>query len=671
MADMEARQTRPPRRRFVGKRKSNAPVANEMEDGVLVQKNRPTSLAGRLVNQIPEEIMNDEDINAAIKLLPSNYNFEIHKTIWHIRKNESKHVALQMPEGLLMFACTISDILERFCGVATLVMGDVTYGACCVDDFTARALGCDFLVHYGHSCLVPVDITTIKALYIFVDIGIDIRHLINTLRRNMPTNSHLAMVGTIQFVASIQSIRQDLEDESQPVHYRVTVPQAKPLSPGEILGCTAPKLASDVDAIVYVGDGRFHLESIMIANPNIDAYRYDPYSKKFTLEKYEHVEMKTMRHDAIRKARKAKKYGLILGTLGRQGSPKVLENLEKQLRNAGKSFTILLLSEIFPAKLAQLADIEAWVQIACPRLSIDWGYAFEAPLLSPYEVSVALNNIEWKEDYPMDFYANDSLGGWTPNHGKARPLRQNRRQKVPDPAMNIEERAVETLPDGTSTFSQDQDAWNVKPDTVMTIPEVRISDQVIKRDSTSSPSTPDESVETPLSSVSNESNVWEDSDEDHRHHTWDLETASRDQMRLKEQHEKAGYRDGISKAKIEANQIGFDENYKSTSGIGIRAGWALGVLLSLKPILQDEAQMKTLSDTIDQLKDDLKVQTAFSQRQLFDEHGRMARVPEIVEKAVALALQLSAESGLKLSTPWRSQSCFESEPLSTAKDQSC
>jgi len=32
-------------------------------------------------------------------------------------------------------------------------MGDVTYGACCVDDFTARALDVDLLVHYGHSCL--------------------------------------------------------------------------------------------------------------------------------------------------------------------------------------------------------------------------------------------------------------------------------------------------------------------------------------------------------------------------------------------------------------------------------------------------------------------------------------------------------------------------------------
>ena len=30
-----------------------------------------------------------------------------------------------------------------------VVLGDVTYGACCVDDLTAKAVGADFLVHYG------------------------------------------------------------------------------------------------------------------------------------------------------------------------------------------------------------------------------------------------------------------------------------------------------------------------------------------------------------------------------------------------------------------------------------------------------------------------------------------------------------------------------------------
>ena len=35
----------------------------------------------------------------------------------------------------------------------------------------------------------------------------------------------------------------------------------------------------DTDSLVYLGDGRFHLASAMIANPHLAAYRYDPYSK--------------------------------------------------------------------------------------------------------------------------------------------------------------------------------------------------------------------------------------------------------------------------------------------------------------------------------------------------------------------------------------------------------
>ena len=53
-------------------------------------------------------------LNGAIEaLLPGNYNFEIHKTIHQIRKNEAACVALQMPDGLTLWATAISDIIER------------------------------------------------------------------------------------------------------------------------------------------------------------------------------------------------------------------------------------------------------------------------------------------------------------------------------------------------------------------------------------------------------------------------------------------------------------------------------------------------------------------------------------------------------------------------------
>lgn len=99
----------------------------------------------------------------------------------------------------------------------------------------------------------------------------------------LPTK--LALVSTIQFVAAVQTLKGQLEVELPPLEgdgeelvegeigegavrrmmkedklvderklwrgkYEVVVPQTKPLSPGEILGCTAPKLAADVDALL-------------------------------------------------------------------------------------------------------------------------------------------------------------------------------------------------------------------------------------------------------------------------------------------------------------------------------------------------------------------------------------------------------------------------------------
>ena len=41
---------------------------------------------------------------------------------------------------------------------------------------------------------------------------------------------------------------------------------------------------------------------------------------------------------------------------------------------------------------------------------------------------VALSETEWQSTYPMDFYANESLGEWTVNNEKHRPKRTNIKQ---------------------------------------------------------------------------------------------------------------------------------------------------------------------------------------------------------------------------------------------------
>ena len=91
--------------------------------------------------------------------------------------------------------------------------------------------------------------------------------------------------------------------------------------------------------------------------------RYDPYAKVLTRETYAHEKMKALRRDSVRRAAKAKRWGLVLGTLGRQGNPDVLRHVQSLLRGMQLPYVTVLLSEVFPAKLAAFPDVEAWVQV--------------------------------------------------------------------------------------------------------------------------------------------------------------------------------------------------------------------------------------------------------------------------------------------------------------------
>lgn len=77
----------------------------------------------------------------------------------------------------------------------------------------------------------------------------------------------------------------------------------------------------------------------------------------FTREYYDFDQMKSNRQKQIEKSirpkpdKEADNYGLILSTLGRQGSPKIMENLMKKLEQLNKNYFLVFMSEIFPSKL--------------------------------------------------------------------------------------------------------------------------------------------------------------------------------------------------------------------------------------------------------------------------------------------------------------------------------
>ena len=159
-------------------------------------------------------------------------------------------------------------------------------------------------------------------------------------------------------------------------------------------GCTSPQL-TEADAVIYLGDGRFHLESMMISNPALPAYRYDPYSKvsgiflspygltrlcRFSVSKNtitpacmssDRTQLNVLpRLNALASCWVRYRYLVVpaealthSGTLGRQGNPKVLSYLQESLTSAGIAHVVVLLSEIFPDKLKKFTGVDAWIQV--------------------------------------------------------------------------------------------------------------------------------------------------------------------------------------------------------------------------------------------------------------------------------------------------------------------
>jgi 2-(3-amino-3-carboxypropyl)histidine synthase len=166
----------------------------------------------------------------------------------------------------------------------------------------------------------------------------------------------------------------------------------------------------------------------MISNPHIDAfYRYDPYGKALTVEVYQHRKMKDLRWAAVERARSAKTFGIVLGTLGRQGNPAIVQRIREVLASHGRRHFVVLLSEISPQKLGLLGTsaVDAWIQVACPRLSVDWGHFLsEKPVLTPYELFCCMNEASWQDAYPMDYYSQTG-GPWSNYHGGNSERRMN------------------------------------------------------------------------------------------------------------------------------------------------------------------------------------------------------------------------------------------------------
>jgi 2-(3-amino-3-carboxypropyl)histidine synthase len=319
-----------------------------------------------------------------------------------IIKREAKRVLIQLPEGLKDEGSRLASIVEQ-AGAIAIVSADPCYGACDLVTLEAKNLGIDLIVHYGHSPMLKEGWT--QVLYIEAKAKVSPQVAVERAIPFLENWSKIGLVTTVQHVHTLEEAKKLLLKSGKTVaigdagHVKYS---------GQVTGCdytNAKAVSKEVEAFLLIGGGRFHAIGVALATvkPTIVANPYE--GRAYNVDK-EVRKIVNQRWGSISEGKEAKKFGVLIGLKSGQRRLELAMGIKEKLEKSGRNTTLLALREITPEALFQFPRIEAFVNTACPRVSIDDKTRFSKSVLTPNETLVVLGEMSWEELCKKGWFEN-------------------------------------------------------------------------------------------------------------------------------------------------------------------------------------------------------------------------------------------------------------------------
>jgi len=323
----------------------------------------------------------------------TTFDLEAERLIEEVRKRQAKRVFIQLPEGLKAEGPRLASVVER-AGALAVVSADPCYGACDMAFQDAQSLGADLLVHYGHSEMTRQE--WMPTIYFEAKAVVSVKSAVGKALPLLKPWKNVGLVTTVQHADMLGEARLTLLEAGK----SVTIGDSGRMKyAGQVVGCdysNAEAVAQDVEAFLFVGGGRFHAIGVALATmkPTVVA---DPYERRAYTVENEVKKIMKQRSASISEAKQAVKFGVLIGLKSGQKRLNAALGIKEKLGKVGKKATLLALREVTPEALMQFPIIEAFVNTACPRASLDDASRFLKPVLTPNEILVVLGESTWEE----------------------------------------------------------------------------------------------------------------------------------------------------------------------------------------------------------------------------------------------------------------------------------
>lgn len=322
-----------------------------------------------------------------------NFDLEEERVKQEILRLGAKRVLLQFPEGLKPEAPRLAKTIEKT-GALPIVSADPCYGACDLATEAAESLRADLIVHYGHAKLLRHE--PIPAIYVEARATVNISEAVEKALPLLEKWQRIGLATTVQHVQTLDVVREVLVRAAK----IVIIGDAGRLSyPGQVIGCdysNAKSIAKDIEAFLFVGGGRFHALGVALSTskPTIVADPYD--NRAFSIDD-EADRVLRQRWRSVEEAQQARNFGILIGLKPGQKNLEQALQIKRKLEEKGKNACMFAIREATSEALSEFPTIEAYVNTACPRLSIEDAQRFRVPVLSKNEALVIIGEVSWED----------------------------------------------------------------------------------------------------------------------------------------------------------------------------------------------------------------------------------------------------------------------------------
>ena len=176
---------------------------------------------------------------------------------------KGRKIGLQLPDGLKYWADEIAKYLEKN-GYEVVISASHSYGSCDIDLNLLKVA--DYIVHVAHTPMVKLDNVVFLPYFYDYDVDVD-------LVKSVVKEKRIALAGTVSYAWKFKEVAKKLEEAG----YEVLLKKGEGVSyEGQVLGCNFTSLRGDYEAVLFIGDGKFHPLGIAFSGRKV--YRYSPLS---------------------------------------------------------------------------------------------------------------------------------------------------------------------------------------------------------------------------------------------------------------------------------------------------------------------------------------------------------------------------------------------------------